>query len=343
MDVANIVPFDHVAQQFYAQRLRTSARCLGVGTVNEPCADESDALLGSFCAELAAMESEGHDGVHVFSARHQSNWRDTLAAFPRQNKAQILEQRRRTSRKAVAGTHVYQDSTSGSTDRPFAVYRSAHSIQRESVRLWHILGYYGLGTAPDPLHSLVYISHYAGASAFEYEDRTVRPLRILKRPFNVASGSPNLAASDGTFALCATPSSHASALCLPEFPARLPKLALASGEHLPAILRSEMVERYRCPVFSLYIMREFGVLGFECKRTLGMHLFDTDFLFGESDDGQLIVTDTTNTFETYINYETGDYGLVRRPASPCACGSRLPLLLDFSGRAYGKPISATAV
>lgn len=342
-DAANFVPFDFVAHKLYARRLRTSARCLGVGTSTEPFADESDTLLGSFCAELSAMEFEERTGTRLFPAASQSDWRETLAAIPRQNKAQILERRHLLRSKPAAGTRVYQDSTSGTTDRPFVVYRPAHSIQRESVRLWHILSYYGFGTAADSLQSLVYISHYAGATAFEYEDRTLRPLRILKRPFDGAASPPPLAESDGTFALCATPSSHASALRRPDFPDRHPRLALASGEGLPATLRSEMAARYQCPVFTLYLMREFGVLGFECRCALGMHLFDTDFVFGVLDDGQLIVTDTTNTFEPYINYETGDHGIVRQLVNPCACGSRLPLLLDFSGRPYGKPISAAAV
>lgn len=301
-------------------------------------------LLRDYLAKLQTVQTNTDDEILRRLSAKNLTVREILAAMPLLNKADLAYRRRMYPANTPIFSFIYQDSTSGSTGQPFHIYRPAHSIQRESIRFWHMLLYYGIDPNKHPLDSVVYLSHYPKASAYKYVDHTLWPLTTFKCPFGIDTNGLALPTSNGSFALGGTPSSHMAALNFTlDFPERRPCLVLSSGEDLPANVREEMLGRYRCPVVNLYVMREFGLLGFECKCGKGIHLFETDFVFSSSSGDEILVTDTTNCIDSYINYATGDYGELRREEGVCRCGSYLPLLIDLRGRPYGKSMLAASV
>lgn len=339
-----IIPYDHLAKSFHAKQLALATRCHAPLTTGVEMLAYTNILLQNYLAKLQVAQTNPDDKILRRLSTKTLTAREMLAAMPILNKAQLAYRRCMFPAKTPVFSFTYQDSTSGSTGKPFRVFRPAHSIQRESIRLWHMLVYYGIDPHKHPLHSVVYLSHYPRATAYQYIDHTLWPLTTFKCPFGRDTTALALPTSNGSFVLGGTPSSHMAALKITlDFPNRRPCLALSSGEDLPAEARQEMLERYRCPVVNLYVMREFGLLGFECKCGKGIHLFETDFVFSSSASDGILVTDTTNNIDFYINYATGDYGELKREGGACCCGSHLPLLIDFRGRSYGKSMLTASV
>ena len=122
---------------------------------------------------------------------------------------------------------------------------------------------------------------------------------------------------------------------------RTPQYILAAGESYPGELKSQAVSGFGCPVFEQYVMREVGLVGTQCVLDAGLHLFSTDIEV-VSCKQQLWLTDLTNRIDLYVNYLTGDFGEVGT-VNPCRCGMAWPLLREFQGREFGKPMSTATV
>ncbi|MDC7785226.1 AMP-binding protein [Rhodoplanes sp. TEM] len=124
-------------------------------------------------------------------------------------------------------------------------------------------------------------------------------------------------------------------------PVRL-RAALASSERLsPAVARA-LAQTWGCGVHDHWGMTETGYGGaVDCARHAGCHLREAD-LFVEIVDpdtgaprppgalGEVVVTTLQPRAVPLVRYRTGD--LARLIEAPCACGSVLRRLADFSGR-----------
>jgi phenylacetate-coenzyme A ligase PaaK-like adenylate-forming protein len=235
--------------------------------------------------------------------------------------------------------NIYEDRTSGSTGRPKQVLRSALSLQREMLRLNYLLDYYAKATASARPKVIVFVSHYLGRSGFYYRDSTIADLHLFKVPIWAGGSSEALAehldAHPGQFVLTGTASSLSSFVTRMGKCCVRPGLILASGEQLPSEIRLEIESAMCASAFCLYVMTEFGVMGFECFGCGRYHLLDGDLLFRNARDGHLLVTDTTNTCQPFVDYNTGDICMIEDPrGSVCAGG--WPRTHGLLGRPYGK-------
>jgi phenylacetate-coenzyme A ligase PaaK-like adenylate-forming protein len=239
----------------------------------------------------------------------------------------------------------YAETTTGSTGRPFRVRRTAHSFQRELLRLRWALRYYATYLGLPTAGTIVYLSHYPGALSHFHIDKSDGELRIVKLALRRESLEEDMRRVDeyarGRFVLSGTPSTLHWLLSSGVRLSQAPRFILAAGEAYPADLRKDAATWFACPVFEQYVMREVGLTGTECVQGGGLHLFCPDVMLG-SCKRQLWVTDLTNRIDLYVNYltgDTGDLGAVTR----CRCGVAWPLLREFQGRAFGKPMSSAPV
>lgn len=106
-------------------------------------------------------------------------------------------------------------------------------------------------------------------------------------------------------------------------------------------LKKRLERAYRCPVIDWYSLTETGPLGFACPRGPGYHLLPHDVHIEalgadgrpvpDGERGEVTVTGGRNPFLPLVRYRTGDWGRLER--GRCACGDRMPRLLDLEGRA----------
>lgn len=114
---------------------------------------------------------------------------------------------------------------------------------------------------------------------------------------------------------------------------------ISTAERLTPKQREFLRQVYGGEVFDLYCTREYGCIGFECKRHEGFHI-DTESVFVEivkdgrpvepGESGEITITDLLNYGMPLIRSRTGDIGMLS-PTS-CECGSPLPLLKALDGR-----------
>jgi phenylacetate-CoA ligase len=119
-----------------------------------------------------------------------------------------------------------------------------------------------------------------------------------------------------------------------------PRSVVVGAEKLHDFQRATIERVFRAPVFETYGCREFMLIGAECERHCGLHLTMENLHVELVDDegapvapgveGNVVVTDLTNSGMPFVRYATGD----RAVASPgqCACGRGLPLLSKVTGR-----------
>jgi len=96
---------------------------------------------------------------------------------------------------------------------------------------------------------------------------------------------------------------------------------------------------FGCPVFNTYGCREFMLIAGQCEYRNEMHV-SADNLYveilrgdapaGESEMGEVVVTDLHNYGMPFIRYRTGDVAIESKRL--CQCGRGLPLIADVEGR-----------
>lgn len=123
-------------------------------------------------------------------------------------------------------------------------------------------------------------------------------------------------------------------------PFHRPGVISYSSDSISPAARSLITEEFGIPVFSDYGAYEAFSLGFECPAHLGYHI-NVDLCplrladaagrtVGESDRGEVVVSDLVNRATIILNYRLGDLASWL-PAS-CPCGRNLPLLSFIEGR-----------
>ncbi len=138
-----------------------------------------------------------------------------------------------------------------------------------------------------------------------------------------------------------------------EIPASPAALVTTSVAMSPS-LRTRLAAQYHAPVIDWYSMIETGPIGYACPLGHGYHLLPHD-LHAEAlaadgtpaqpgERGEIVVTGGRNPLMTLFRYRTGDFGYM--DYSPCACGDRMPRLMELEGRqpllirsADGTPVS----
>ncbi len=127
-----------------------------------------------------------------------------------------------------------------------------------------------------------------------------------------------------------------------------PKSVLLSADYVPESIIKDLVDRWKCRVFTHYGMTETGFGGgVQCRAGLGYHLRDADLLFEIVDPesgrqavpgqyGEVVITTLAREAMPLIRYRTGD--MARMLTGACFCGGILPRLDKVMGR-YANTIS----
>lgn len=104
--------------------------------------------------------------------------------------------------------------------------------------------------------------------------------------------------------------------------------------------RDEISAVFNCPVYDEYSSEETWMIASQCREHQ-YHLFTNnvwvEFLDSEGNEvppgevGEIVLTTLQSPAMPFIRYRIGDLG--RAGTQPCACGSSLPVLASFEGRA----------
>ena len=115
---------------------------------------------------------------------------------------------------------------------------------------------------------------------------------------------------------------------------------LTGGEKIFEHQRALVREVFNREPFSRYGTHENGLLGTECDRHSGFHMFAQDLVIqivgddaqpvAAGKDGHVLVTNLRARGMPFIRYDTGDIGAWA--TEPCACGRAMPLLGRLTGR-----------
>jgi len=136
------------------------------------------------------------------------------------------------------------------------------------------------------------------------------------------------------------------------------QILFTTGEMLTYDYRKMIKSKFCGNIIDSYGCTEVGDIGWECPNEhVGYHL-NTDSVFVEfikegnnvsdGEEGEIVLTDLTNTAMPFIRYKIGDIGLLGD--SLCSCGRTLPLMRTLKGRSddfvllpSGKKISPLAL
>ncbi|PYO79956.1 MAG: hypothetical protein DMD63_02655 [Gemmatimonadetes bacterium] len=118
------------------------------------------------------------------------------------------------------------------------------------------------------------------------------------------------------------------------------KTIVSTAERLTEVQRGFLQKVFGGEVFNFYCTREYGCIGFECRRHVGFHI-DSESVFVEiirdgrradpGEPGEITITDLQNYGMPFIRSRTADFGSLS--PQPCECGSPLPVLNGLDGRA----------
>lgn len=115
-----------------------------------------------------------------------------------------------------------------------------------------------------------------------------------------------------------------------------------ASQYLPREMKTEISEKFGCPVFDYYSATEMGYGGgMECEADCGYHLREADHYFEVLDMhadrplppgevGEVVFTTLSRRAMPLVRYRTGD--AARMVPGPCPCGSPLRRLGPILGR-----------
>jgi phenylacetate-CoA ligase len=119
-----------------------------------------------------------------------------------------------------------------------------------------------------------------------------------------------------------------------------PATIVVGAEKLHDFQRETIERVFGAPVYETYGSREFMLIGAECSAHAGLHLTAENLIVEILDEaglpaapgveGDVVITDLTNTGMPFIRYANGDRAVMGESA--CACGRGLPLLAKVTGR-----------
>ena len=230
--------------------------------------------------------------------------------------------------------HIYREQTSGSSGRPLEILRPSKSLHRETLRWHYVNGIYSdLGRAPDVI---LYVSHYSKSRPYVHLDQTTASLLTIKTNISDLKKCNIRLLNDvlSPFVLSGTPSSLVELKDSIDASNIRPSYIQLAGEECPPRIEESLTGAFHARCFRLIASREFGLLAFQCPGCGSYHLLESDFEFSSSTDKDIIITDATNDHMLFLNYCTGDKGLIVRQIN--ACNLPWPSMRNFSGRPYGK-------
>lgn len=119
-----------------------------------------------------------------------------------------------------------------------------------------------------------------------------------------------------------------------------PGSIVVGAEKLHQFQRETIERVFGAPVFETYGSREFMLIGAECPEHAGLHITAENLIveaLGSDDrpvpageEGDVVITDLTNTGMPFIRYRNGDRAVMA--TGRCGCGRALPMLEGISGR-----------
>ncbi len=334
------IPFDFLSHRYHRQRLDEmidfyAEKSRDLESIHQYQMD----CFKHFVSKLNIELSDIRDYIPPANGKIK-NLEALLGCLKKQDQSTVLSFRKLRQKRWPTIFRSYYEFTSGSTRDSFGLYRSSHSVQRENLRLRYVLNYYAGHINIQLPSKIIYISHYQGASSYNHVDHVSTPLYLFKRAFNISDVDPLQEFQMlENFVLSGTASSLQSLLEFNNFLINQPSFILSSGEHLPVTLKESLEQHFNCPVYELYVMRECGLIGFQCIENKGFHIFEQDIVLIEGEHGLLYITDMTNDLDLFFNYYTGDKGDIIRH---CNCGESFKLLTSLIGRSFGKPVQLTS-
>ena len=245
--------------------------------------------------------------------------------------------------KNISKDRLLKDSSGGSTGIPTVFYtdksnrdlRRGAALMSDSWTGWQVgekSSYlWGADRDTDVIRSLKdkiahkFIHRTSLLNAFELDEATMRrhveTLRREKPTLIIAYA--NVAFFFGKFLL-------ESGLSIPS-----PKGIVCSAETLTEEKRAVIEKAFGCKALNRYASREIGLIAAECPHQSGLHINTEDVYVeieqnGDSDFGEIIVTDFNNHAMPFIRYRTGDVGVPSIDA--CTCGRGMPLIKEVKGR-----------
>ena len=113
------------------------------------------------------------------------------------------------------------------------------------------------------------------------------------------------------------------------------KMIKGTSEKIFDKYRSEVYKAFGVNIISEYGAAEVGIIAFECKYK-NMHL-NTEGVFVEEIDNQIIITNLITKSFPVIRYKLGDYIELDKTNIKCKCGLNHPIINEVIGR-IGKPV-----
>lgn len=319
-------------------RLRRSARDLWRFTRQDEASLRAS-LRPRFAALGAALlqspyyvERLRQDGLSTRDLRGP----DDLPAFPLLDRATLRDEQeriaslppRRTRPRGGEGApagELLLDRTTGSTGTPLRVLKDGY----DTLHVWAVLRYLtrALGVKAPRRPRVALLCALPHGVEYAVDPPALQGGRL--RRISLARPEPLRRLLDfDPDVLFSDPAGLHWLLAQEERPR--PRIALSSGQHLPAALRAEASARLLAPVVNYYSTTETGPVAFEClHRPCRFHVLHPD-VWVESREGELIVTRLRPSVLPLLRYRTGDAGEVE--AEECPCGYRGRSIVGFLGR-----------
>jgi len=236
-------------------------------------------------------------------------------------------------------------STSGSSGRPFSVYRTPcedhllnffhiRIMQRFGVRFFYKTANIRLVSASHQRDNIAGSVRQALGVYRQYpihsllpEDEIMRKLSLLKP--DVLFGYPTVLANIAKFA-------HSEQSL--EFD---PKFIIAGGESLTPFRRREIEKGFRKTVYGIYGAHEFNKLAWECPQSHDYHVCDDNVVLevlqngrpaAVGEQGEVVATGLHTYAMPFIRYRLGD--IATRGPEVCPCGQPFSTLRDVQGRLH---------
>jgi len=124
-----------------------------------------------------------------------------------------------------------------------------------------------------------------------------------------------------------------------EFPTLSPKIVVTVGETLTLQTRRLLASTFQAPIADTYACNEAGDMAWQCLEVQGYHINADNCLVEIVCDGRdarhgelgdVVVTNLNRRVMPIIRYTNDDTAVAS--AEVCACGRRLPLIMEIGGR-----------
>ncbi|MGH7799094.1 MAG: phenylacetate--CoA ligase family protein [Thermodesulfobacteriota bacterium] len=118
-----------------------------------------------------------------------------------------------------------------------------------------------------------------------------------------------------------------------------PRFVRVSGEVVTPLMRRQITEAFKAPVFEVYTNREFGVIAWECKETGELHTSDDSIIVdvlnngrpaATGERGEVVGTNLHSFAMPFIRFRLGD--LVTKGLETCRCGQPFSTIRAVQGR-----------